>query len=341
MKRAGIALIVCLLVLVGFTATQLRAIDVSVERVADPFSSLEGRPAPAVDLNGDGDPVNLLLLATDTRLDTSTDPSWREGAGRTDVMILAQISGDRNHVNVMSLPRDAWVEIPGEGEAKINAAFAFGGPSLAVATVEQLVGVRIDHLALVNFDSFAVMTDALGGVEITLPQGMDTLSYEKDTNGDWKELHLEPGTHLLDGEYALAYARQRNDVPGGDLGRVQRQQNWIRAITQAVDRERIHANPFELFGFVKSVSGNIAVDEGLSAWDILILVFSMREVRPPDVVYLTAPVGGYGTSSDGQAFVTLDDAKMAALSKAFVNDEVAGFLAANPETVAVLDKDPA
>ena len=83
-------------------------------------------------------------------------------------MMLVHIPADRASVQVMSIPRDSWVAVPGHGDAKINAAYSWGGPTLMIQTVEQLTGVRIDHIALTDFNSFVGITDALGGVEITL-----------------------------------------------------------------------------------------------------------------------------------------------------------------------------
>lgn len=82
----------------------------------------------------------------------------------TDTVMIVQISGDRQHVSVMSIPRDSWVSIPGKYDAKINAAYSLGGPSLTIQTVEQVTGIRIDHFMIADFESFKTLTDEIGVV---------------------------------------------------------------------------------------------------------------------------------------------------------------------------------
>ena len=110
--------------------------------------------------NADQKPVRVLVLGHDSRGDLPPN-EWAVGEQRSDVVMLAQITGDRQAASVLSFPRDAWVEIPGHGQHKINAAYSLGGPDLAKATVEQLVGVPIDHVLVTNFDGFAGLVDAL------------------------------------------------------------------------------------------------------------------------------------------------------------------------------------
>ena len=101
---------------------------------------------------------------------TAGDPTqWEAGAQRTDAIMLVHLAADRKSAAAISIPRDSWVPIPGYGEAKINAAFSYGGPALMIRTVEDLTGVRIDHFAVTDFESFEALTDSLDGVEITVP----------------------------------------------------------------------------------------------------------------------------------------------------------------------------
>ncbi|MFH5824249.1 LCP family protein [Georgenia sp. AZ-5] len=305
-------------------------INAGIERIDDPFAGLTDRPAhPEPTAAGDEQPVNILILGSDSRISAGDPSQWQAGAQRTDAIMIAQVSGDRQNAFVMSIPRDSWVDVPGHGMNKINAAFSFGGPTLMIQTVEQLTGIPIDHFAIADFESFATLTDELGGVEITLPNGMDSGG-----------VVLEPGTHLLDGEQALAYARQRYDVPGGDFGRVQRQQNWIRGIMQAAFREDVLTDPGRLMSFLQSVTRTVAVDDGFTIGDMTSLALSMRDIRPPDVTFMTAPNAGTGRSPDGaQSIVLLDDARFGALSNAFAADNVANYLEVNPGAVATLGED--
>ncbi|KAE8765280.1 LytR family transcriptional regulator [Georgenia thermotolerans] len=314
--------------LAGVAAYLQARIDASIERIDDPFAPLTNRPDRVA--SGAG-PVNILVLGSDSRISAGEPSQWAAGAQRTDTMMVVQISGDREHAYVMSIPRDSWVEIPGHGQNKINAAYSFGGPSLMIQTVENLTGIRIDHFAIADFESFAALTDELGGVEITMPNGLDNTG-----------VALPPGTHTLDGEQALAYARQRHGVPGGDLGRVQRQQNWMRSILQAVYRADRLADPVGLTRLLQTVGQTVAVDEGFTMGKMRNLAVSMRDIRPNDLVFMTAPNLGTGRSPDGaQSIVLLDEGRFGALCNALAADSVANYLEVNPGAVVTLGDDVA
>ncbi len=177
--------------------------------------------------------INILILGTDQRTPD-------EGA-RTDTMILVNIDPKTKKINLMSIPRDSGVEIPGHGFDKINSAFNSdyfedGGPNLSVKTVESILGLKegsIQFYAVANFEGFKKVIDALGGVDINVKERMRYYSYTGDVKID-----LMPGLQHLDGEKALEYARFRYDAYGdfavdenGDVkGRVERQEELIKAI---------------------------------------------------------------------------------------------------------------
>lgn len=328
-RRTGrIALLVSLGVLlllaagvVAFVWSFQSRLDSNIERIPDPFEGLTDRPTPVAEDDDGERPVNFLLLGSDSRISAGDPSQWQAGAQRTDAMMLVQLSGDRQSATVMSIPRDSWVEIPGRGYHKINAAFSFGGPSLTIQTVEHLTGVPIDHLAVADFESFSALTDELGGVDITLTQ---PLSVGGTT--------LEPGEHRLDGEQALRYARERYNVAGGDFGRVQRQQNWMRAIMARTFEREVLTNPGRLMGLLETISESVAVDEGLSIGQMRSLAIDSRDLRPSRVQFVTAPNNGTGWSPDGsQSIVVLDEDALAEVSAAFADGTIAEFLEENPD----------
>ncbi|MGP7960231.1 LCP family protein [Sanguibacter sp. A247] len=337
------ALVIALVVLGGLVAAGALAVgggalwlNSRVERFGDPFTAIPeaARPTRAVPVvQADADPLNVLVLGSDSRVSAGDPSQWEAGAQRTDAIMLVHVDGDREHASVMSIPRDAWVSIPGHEDAKINASYSLGGPALLVQTVEQLTGVRIDHVAIADFESFTELTDALGGVEVTVGQDV----YD---SGGLGQLVVGAGTHVLDGAQALAYARQRYGLPGGDFDRVKRQQNWARAILAKAVSQGTLTDPGRATSFVSTVAGAIAVDDNLGLADMVRLASELKELRAHDVVFFTAPVAGTGWSPDGsQSIVRLDREALAPLAEAIATDDVTRYLAEDPAAPEVLGAD--
>jgi LCP family protein required for cell wall assembly len=231
--------------------------------------------------------------------------------------MLVHLSADRESAAAISIPRDSWVPIPGYGEAKINAAFSYGGPALMIQTVEDLTGVRIDHFAVTDFESFTALTDALDGVEITVPDG---------AGGSVRQ--------AMTGEEALTFARERYALANGDFGRVQRQQAWMRAIVAKVNNNR--RDPLKMTRFFEAVTSSVAVDEGLTIDAMEELFDSARDISTNDITFMTVPYSGTGRSADGQSIVVLDRALFDPLMKAVAKDELPKFLAANQDSMDLL-----
>lgn len=264
-------------------------------------------------------PINFLILGSDSRVSGGDPTDWQYGGQRSDVMMLAQISSDRKSVNVMSIPRDSWVPIEGHGEAKINAAFSYGGAELAIDTVQNLTGVTIDHFAIVDFTSFEKLTDELGGVTIV----------------------TKKGDQRMNGEQALAFVRDRYNVPRGDFDRVRRQQAWIKAIMSEVFDKNVLSNPVKVGNLINIVLDYSAVDSGIDFDYLAGLAVESRDMRPGSVRFMTAPFVGTGRSPDGkQSIVVLDQPKLDSLMEAWRNDEVAEYIEAHPDDVPKLEDRP-
>ncbi|QNG37263.1 LytR family transcriptional regulator [Geodermatophilaceae bacterium NBWT11] len=266
----------------------------NIDRVGDVFAGLdpESRPAPATPEDGtDAEPVTFLLVGSDTRADIA---GGELPDARSDAIMIARLSGDRQHVQVVSIPRDSWVDIPGHGKNKINAAYAFGGPSLLVQTVEQLTGVRIDHYAAISFEGLISMTDALGGVDVEVAE-----------TTSWGPYTFTQGTNHLDGDQARWYVGQRYDLPGGDFDRVRRQQNYLRSLFTKLFQQGTFSSPGQLDEVLLAVTSSIAVDDSLGNGGLLSLALSARGVTPDGIDFFTAPVLGTGT--EGAASVVYLD----------------------------------
>jgi LCP family protein required for cell wall assembly len=261
--------------------------------------------------------LNVLLVGSDSRTSAGDAGKWVAGDQRTDSMMVVHVAKDRKSVDVVSIPRDSWVDIPGNGKGKINSAYAIGGPPLLIQTIEQLTGVRIDHMAIVDFTGFKDMTDALGGVTITVPE----------TTWDEKN-RFEAGTHRMMGKEALGYVRQRHNLPGGDFDRMKRQQNWIRAVIKEALSKDTLTSPTKLMDFLNAAMKSVTVDAGWKIEALRDLGLSLKSVRSSDIRFLTAP--NVGTDMEGdQSIVRLDDVNGPALWSAIATDQTTAWFQAN------------
>jgi LCP family protein required for cell wall assembly len=248
--------------------------------------------------------VNILVAGVDagesSRIARDLESgAWEPGSHRSDVIMVIHISADRRQAYVISVPRDSWVSIPGYGMSKINAALSYGGPPLFVRTVEEFTSLRMDHLAIVEWAGFKKLVDALGGVAIEGAKGTTT----------------------LDGEQALTYVRERYDLPRGDLDRIQRQQNVVRALSEQMVSRGVLLNPVKLTEVLKAVTSSIALDESFTDAEIRELALSLRSLRSGDVTQLTVPLAGYDRI-DGQSVVLVDEGESKELFGAVMSDEL-------------------
>jgi LCP family protein required for cell wall assembly len=299
LRRALIALGALTLVLTallagGFFLLENRYVG-NINRVDHVFAGLNNRPAPATPNHQEAaQPVTFLLMGSDTRAHPT---AGNLPSGRSDAIMIVRFSGDRQHAQVISIPRDSWVNVPGYGMHKINASYAYGGPSLLIQTVEQVTGVRIDHFAAIDFDGIAAITDDLGGVDVMVAQ--------TTTNGPYT---FQAGLNHITGDQARWYLGQRHRLAGGDFDREKRDQQYLRSMFQKLFSAQTFTDPSRLDAALRAVTGSISMDDGLSDTTLLSLGLSMRDLRPADVQYFTAPV--LGTGREGAASVVyLDQTK--------------------------------
>jgi LCP family protein required for cell wall assembly len=247
------------------------------------------------------DAQNILVIGSDAR-------SGLAGA-RSDVIVLMHVADDRKTVTLVHFPRDLWVSVPGHGKDKINAAFAYGGPPLLVRTLQDLVGVPIDHVALVDFEGFKNMTDAVGGVHVHAGAPRPSPGYPYPTR-------FRP----VDGAAALAFVRERKQLSEGDISRGRRQQAFIKALMLKSLSKDVLTNPVKLAQFVDAGTANLTVDTGFSVADMRSEAFSMRSLRGKDIAFVTAPFTGFGTSPGGASIDIVDEAGMKTLGEALQTD---------------------
>jgi cell envelope-related function transcriptional attenuator common domain len=221
------------------------------------------------------DHVDALVPGTDTAGTTyllagsdQRPEGWNEEdveGGRSDSTVLIH-KAPNGQVSMVSLPRDTYVEIPGYGWNKLNAAFSFGGPELLVETVQNLTGLTIDHYAQINMDGVSQLVDAVNGVEMCLDMDVD----EPHSGLKW-----EAGCHEVDGATALALARMRYQDPRGDLGRSQRQRELMGAVAGKAMSFGTFFNPGQQLSLSRAGTNTLTVDESMSVFDVgrLLLTF--------------------------------------------------------------------
>ncbi len=260
--------------------------------------------------------LNILVVGVDKRDDLSRRQQnqlhlGREAGERTDTMMVLHLSEDHKKVTVVSLPRDTWTEIPGKGPHKINSAYQFGGAKLAVRTVQQATGLRINHYVEVNVLGFIDVVEELGGVTVCTPVAI---------NDPKTKLVLQPGTHELNGANALAYARTRATARS-DLDRIDRQQQVISALLSKALSGGTLANPARLAGLVSSTLKTLTVDDALSR-NLLGLASQLKDVSTDDVSFVTVPLANVNfRTPTGESAVLWDKQAARELFRRIGSDE--------------------
>jgi LCP family protein required for cell wall assembly len=261
-------------------------------------------------------PLNIVVAGLDERtgLTLRQQRLLHVGANTgeldTDTLMLVHVSASHRFVQVISLPRDSWVNIPGHGMNKINSALGLGGPQLMVQTIEQATGLTVNDYIEVNFLGFVKVIDALGGVNICLPYAVDD---------QYSGLHMSAGEHHVDGITALEFARDRHSFPTSDLARIQDQQQLIStALSEGISSGML-ANPLRLERFLSAASATVKVDQG---FNVVRLADEMRGVSPNDVTFTTVPLANlnYQTPS-GESAVLWNTSAAAALFNGLKNDQ--------------------
>lgn len=243
---------------------------------------------------GDGEPLNILVMGSDTRDGEGNDAvgGEKDDGERSDTTILMHISGDRSFAYGTSLPRDAMVErptcydeelneIPG-GFAMWNEAFNLGGPACTIRQVEQLTDIHIDHFIVVDFHGFKGMVDALDGVKVCVPEDVN------DTHGN---IDLKAGTRTVRGDEALDYVRVRTAISNnGDIGRMKRQQAFIAAMASKVMDKEMLARPDRLISFLNAATKSLTLDQDLdSVLKIADLGAQFQDIGLDKLKFVTVP----------------------------------------------------
>ena len=260
-------------------------------------------------------PLNILVAGVDPRTGLTHHEEvvlhvGNDVGSNSDTLMLMHVSADRSRVTVVSIPRDSWVNIPGHGMNKINAAYGLGGAMLMVQTVEQATGLTINDYVEVDFLGFVKVIDALGGVNICLPQPLDD---------PYSGLDLSAGMHHVNGITALAYARDRHSFATSDLARIQDQQRLLSSALSEATHSGLLANPIRLSRFINAALSALTVNQGLN---VSALADQMRGITAGDVTFMTVPLANvdYQTPT-GEVAVQWDSQAASQLFQALASDQ--------------------
>ncbi|WP_245641741.1 LCP family protein [Nonomuraea candida] len=241
--------------------------------------------------------LNVLLVGSDSRDGNNKKyGATTVGAGeRTDTIMLLHVAPNRDSATVISFPRDSMVMIPQcegrngavlpAGLRRINSAFNDGGINCTIRTLESLTNIKINHFVKVDFTGFKGIIDALGGIEICLPEAV---------NDKEAKFVLGPGTHVVMGEQALGYVRTRYSLgDGSDLSRIERQQVFLTQVLKKVTDGGLLTDPVKLNDFLRAATQAVTVDDKLSVERMLEIANSVRGLTAKELKGITVPVEPY------------------------------------------------
>src|ERR1700751_5962896 len=305
--------------------------------------------APSLGQGGDDGAIDILLVGMDSRTDAHGNPlsaqelatlrAGDEVASNTDTIILVRIPNNGKSATAISIPRDTYVSAPGLGKTKINGVYGQtkeekrvslvesgvapaeaeaegteAGREALIKTVAELTGVTVDHYAEIGLLGFALITDALGGVDVCLKEPV----FEPLSGADFPA-----GQQRLDGPQALSFVRQRHELPRGDLDRVVRQQVVMASLAHMIISSKTLSSPTTLKRLEAAVQRSVVISSG---WDVMDFVQQMQKLAGGKVAFATIPVlDGAGWSDDGtQSVVRVDPHQVADWVASLLNDQAAG-----------------
>ncbi|GGL84750.1 hypothetical protein GCM10010038_13410 [Glutamicibacter protophormiae] len=267
--------------------------------------------------------MNILLVGVDHADDNSAQSAALDGAvsQRSDSMMLVHVPEDRSQIYIMSTVRDMYVDIPGYGKNKLNAAVSFGGIPLLVQTMEGLFDTKVDHVAMIDFDGFKELSTALGGV--TVQNDIPFTAHDTD-------YFYPQGEITLEGDRALRFVRERKSFSNGDYQRVANQRKFIAAAASQMLSADTLTNPVKLYDIVDKVSPYLTFDSSFDAATLVGLGMQLKNVDTNDLAMFTMPTAGSSTSADGQSIELPSEQAIQQIRVALKADTMDEYLKENP-----------
>nr|WP_241562680.1 LCP family protein [Streptomyces hoynatensis] len=281
---------------------------------------------------GDGDPVNILFIGTDTRTGEGNDSYGGEASEGNDTTILMHFSADRKHATGLSIPRDLITDIPdcevkredgstevipGEQHVRFNRSMGYEGrdPGCVWRTVQQLTGVEINHFIMADFNAVKELSTAVDGVPVCIEEPIhdEKTGFDADT----------PGTYTLEGEDALAFVRTRHSVgTGSDLSRIELQKQFLASLARRITEGGYLSSPTKLYDLADIATRSLTVDSGIGSLnDLRHVAQDLGQVPMSDMNFLTLPVvDNPDEPPDRRATVVIDEDRAAPIFEMLQQD---------------------
>ena len=289
-------------------------------------------------------PINVLLIGSDTREGQGGTNYGPVGSALADVIIMLHISSDRQNVVALSIPRDLMVSVPAcpnpaGGEdfparefVQINSTMAKAGPACTLLAVQELTGVTMPYLAMIDFKGVIAMSEAIGGVDVCVAEPI---------NDDYSKLYLEAGEHTLIGDQALAFLRTRHGVgDGSDLSRISNQQVFLTSLVRKLKDEGALTNPFTMFRLGTAALSNMTLSRSLTDLGVIFgLAKQVNDVDLDKITFIKLPV--YDLDGEYAGRVAAIPDRSAELFALLASDAPLVLAEANPGTGAVVVEDNA
>jgi LCP family protein required for cell wall assembly len=263
-----------------------------------------------IDLNG---PINFMIVGSDTRKGQG-DEFGEVTSELADVIMLLHISEDRQDAVVVSFPRDLLVSVPEcpnpEGDPfperkrqQINSTISSGGVACTHLAVQELTGLEIPFLAMIDFKGVIEMSNAIGGVEVVI---------DKPISDDYSQFYIEAGTHTLKGTQALAFLRTRHGIgDGSDLARISNQQMFLMALFEKVKKDGTLNNPIYLYSLASAAARNMKLSESITDVGTMVtLAGALRDVDTSRIVFTQVPSRVLSGTEEGRLEPISDEANL-------------------------------
>ena len=316
--KALVVVVVSTLTVTGISAYQLTQ---ELGRRQIHLTMIDGKEVKIPDLKG---PLNILLVGSDTREGTGNGVFGTETSNLADVIILLHTAADRKSAVGLSFPRDLMVSWPAcpsttggpgyyaQSLGQINATIANGGPGCTLLTVEQLTGLKIPFLAMIDFNGVIELSNAIGGVEVCVAE---------DINDPYTNTYLKAGLHNLQGLQALQFLRTRHGVgDGSDLSRISNQQVYMTALVRKLKNKDILNNPVMLYSLAQAAARNMKLSNTLSDPSVMVAVAdALKSIPMKKITFLQLPVNYMTGENAGRVEPDLEKAQV--LFDKLINDE--------------------